>query len=60
MDAVLVLLAQADADKIAKQAKSGYTQLVALIERYWYISIPAAFVLCFVVILYIAKWKMSR
>ena len=60
MDSVLLLVAQADADKIAKQAKGAYAKLVVLIETYWYISIPAGFVLCFVVFIYIAKWKWSR
>ena len=60
MNRALVLLAQADVDKVAKQAKSWYQLLVANIEKYWYISIPAGFVLAFVVIIYIAKWKWSQ
>lgn len=60
MDQVLVLLAQANVDKVAQQAKGWWQVLVANIEKYWYISIPGGFVLAFVVVIYIAKWKWSQ
>jgi len=60
MDTVLLLLAQADVDKAARQAKAWYQVAVSNIETYWYISIPGGFVLAFVVVIYVAKWKWSN
>lgn len=60
MDHVLLLLAQADVDKIAKQAKSWYVVAEAAMEKYWYISVPGGFVLCFVAAIAVARWKWSR
>ena len=60
MDGALWLLGQADAKKIAKQAESFFQTAKAWAYEHWYISIPAVFVLAFVVMIYWAKWKWSK
>lgn len=60
MHALALLLAQASTDKLTREARSWFAKLVGVIETYWYISIPAGFLGCFLLIAVIARWKMSR
>ena len=55
-----LLAAAADAQKALEQGKGLFATAKAWCNENWYVSIPGAFVACFVVVWLWARWKWSR
>lgn len=55
-----ICLAAADAQKALAEGKGMFAAAKAWCYDHWYVSIPGAFVACFLVTWMVARWKWNH